>query len=162
MSEFSIDPAANTPLHPATLTLWRIHRGVWVGVLWLGSMVPLLLSPLSWWLGILLWFALGLLLAALVWWVTAAQFRRWRYRLDETALHIASGIWFRRGVIVPRSRLQYVDLGQGPLERHFGVATLTLHTAGTVLASVALPGLGFDEATRIRNELLQSAQRDVV
>lgn len=81
---------------------------------------------------------------------------RWRYaawRVDPQAVEILTGVWWRRGVTIPRTRLQHLDVVQGPLQRRFGLATLVLHTAGTADASVPLAGLAHQVALALRAEL---------
>jgi len=158
----SLDPIAQLPLDPATLTLWRVHWALGSLPILLALAVLMIASPFSWLLAIALWLALGVLLGLAAWFLPAMQFARWRYALDESAFRIAHGLAFRRSVIVPRSRLQYVDLAQGPLERRLGLANLTLNTAGTSNATVTISGIALAEANRIRDDLLASTQRDVI
>jgi membrane protein YdbS with pleckstrin-like domain len=78
--------------------------------------------------------------------------RRWGYAELEEDLYITRGALFRRLVVVPYGRMQYVDVQAGPLDRAFGIARIQLHTAspGT---SAHLPGLPADEAARLRDRL---------
>jgi hypothetical protein len=48
-------------------------------------------------------------------------------------------------------------VSQGPLERKFELGTLTIHTAGTENASVAIDGLAHVTAIELRDKLV--AQR---
>ncbi len=54
---------------------------------------------------------------------------------------------------VPVSRVQHLDLRRGPLERAAGLATLTVHTAGTRLNTVAITRLDQTDAERLRDRL---------
>ena len=54
---------------------------------------------------------------------------------------------------VPRSRVQHTDVSQGPLERRYGLGTLVVYTAGTDHARVSLPGLAWETALALRDEL---------
>ena len=63
---------------------------------------------------------------------------------------------------VPRSRVQHTDVAQGPLERRYGLGTLVIYTAGTEHAKVALPGLAYADALRIRDQLLPREGADAV
>jgi uncharacterized protein len=56
-------------------------------------------------------------------------------------------------VAVPRTRIQHLDVAQGPVQRRFGLGTLVLHTAGTFSASVALDGLAHETAMALRDDL---------
>lgn len=102
-----------------------------------------------------LWALLGVAaVLALAWWLGGARHRHTRYRLDEDGLHVARGIWWKSETLVPRTRVQHLDLERGPIERRLGLASLVLHTAGTRLNAVKLAGLDAEDARAIRNELV--------
>jgi len=84
------------------------------------------------------------------------------YRVDADGLEIRRGVYFRSVTTVPRSRIQHTDVSQGPLQRRYGLATLTVHTAGTENSEVELPGLPHDVALRIRDHLLPGNTADAV
>jgi uncharacterized protein len=95
--------------------------------------------------------------AALAWLALkwpAIEYRHWRYRVDARGIEIWSGVHFREAVVVPRSRVQHIDVSQGPIERSYGLATLSIYTAGTQYSKVDLPGLGHPVALTIRDALL--------
>ena len=98
---------------------------------------------------------MGLVLLAAfawVWWLIGRNVAHWRYAEQDEDLFIASGAYFRRLVVVPYGRMQYVDVQSGPLDQLFGIATLRLHTAspGT---SARIPGLHAEDAARLRDRL---------
>lgn len=86
------------------------------------------------------------------WWLTGRNARSWGYAEREEDLYITHGVMFRRLVVVPYGRMQYVDVQSGPLERAFEIAAVHLHTAspGT---SARIPGLPAAEAARLRDRL---------
>ena len=113
------------------------------------------------------WLAAGWLLLALLgaWTILfyhPRNHRAWGYRLDDRVLLIKRGVWFGSVKLLPLPRLQHVDIKRGPLQRKFGLATLTLHTAGTHAASIELPGLDADEAVRLRDRLVAAGGDDGV
>ena len=63
---------------------------------------------------------------------------------------------------MPRSRVQHTDVSQGPLERHYGLGTLVVYTAGTDHARVSLPGLAHEVAIQLRDDLRPDRHDDVV
>lgn len=93
-----------------------------------------------------------LLFALLFWFLIGRSVRRWGYAERDEDLYITRGHLFRRLVVVPYGRMQYVDVQAGPLDRAFGIAQIHLHTAspGT---SARIPGLPTDEAARLRDRL---------
>lgn len=81
------------------------------------------------------------------------RWRRWGYAFTDRELHVASGWLTRVHTVVPVSRVQHIDVIQGPIERSAGVATLSLHTAGTENSLVVLPGIRRERAEEIRDAI---------
>lgn len=108
-------------------------------------------SPMPWWLrgvagGIVLGFAVW------EWWLIGRQVAALGYIEREDDLLIRRGIMFRRLVVVPYGRMQYVDVKSGPLERLFSLASVQLHTASPG-SNASIPGLNPEEAARMRDRL---------
>lgn len=94
-----------------------------------------------------------LIAAALVLVLPKRRYRRWGYRLDADRLRIVRGYLFHADTVVPLGRVQHIDVHQGPVTLRLGLATLTVHTAGTHNASVALPGLRHEDALAMREAI---------
>lgn len=95
------------------------------------------------------------ILAVLVgwgWWLVGRNARRWGYAEEPEELYITRGALFRKLVVVPYGRMQYVDVEAGPLDQANGIAKLHLHTASPGTTAV-IPGLPADEAARLRDRL---------
>ena len=88
--------------------------------------------------------------------------RHLRYRVDETGVRIRRGVWWRQVISIPTSRVQHTDVSQGPVQRSFELATLTVFTAGTEGASISLEGLEHGVAKRLRDHLLPDHHADAV
>ncbi len=82
------------------------------------------------------------------------ELSRTRWRIGPEGLEIRRGVVWRHVITVPSSRIQHTDVGQGPIERRFGLATLTVHTAGTHEYEIDLEGIAHDVAFQVRDELL--------
>lgn len=82
------------------------------------------------------------------------------YQMSADRLRVVRGVLMRSDTVVPFSRVQHIDVHQGPVERFFGIATLTLHTAGNHNASVALPGLGEPLAREMREDIRAHIRRE--
>ncbi|WP_446654510.1 PH domain-containing protein [Blastomonas sp.] len=88
------------------------------------------------------------------------KWKRWGYADSDEQLRVARGWMFRTDTIVPFKRIQHIDLGEGPIERLFGLASLTVHTAGTHNSIVTLPGLARDRAEAMRDTMRLHIRRE--
>jgi len=148
------------------IQLWRISGLLGGGILALPALVGLLIASQALLgkaiLAFVPWTALLLILGVWLLWYPSRAYRAWGYRITDRVLEIRSGVWFRVIRLLPLSRLQHVDLHRGPLERAHGLASLTLHTAGTREASLGLPGLADTEAEHLRDLLVAAGGDDAV
>lgn len=151
----SAGPAREEPvwtgLPPGLLRMRRLLLVVWLGLLTLaaGVLSALFLDPL--------WAALALLpLALLAWgWVMLGRnWRSWRYAERADDLLINRGVLWREETVVPYGRMQLVEVTSGPVERHFGLASVQLHTAAAA-TDATIPGLDPAEAERLRDRLTE-------
>ena len=97
-------------------------------------------------------------LALLLWWAWRLAERRFqavRFRLDAEGLTICRGVYWQSETHIARSRVQHTDIQRGPLDRRLGLADLSIHTAGTSMATVRLSGLSLDRAQSLRDSLLE-------
>ena len=93
-----------------------------------------------------------LALGAGSWALVGRSVRRWGYAEQDEELYIVRGAFFRRLVVVPYGRMQYVDVQAGPLDRAFGLARVQLHTAAPGTTAY-IPGLPAAEAADLRDRL---------
>jgi membrane protein YdbS with pleckstrin-like domain len=94
----------------------------------------------------------------LVWlnlWQPRRTFETTRYIVRPDGLEIHRGIFWKSIVNVQRSRVQHTDVTQGPVLRRFGLAMLTVYTAGNHMFSIHLSGVAHETAVRIRDYLLR-------
>lgn len=104
--------------------------------------------------------AVLLIAIALVIRIPQSRYNARGYQIGADRLRVVRGLLVRRDTVVPFGRVQHIDVDQGPLERFFGIATLTLHTAGNHNASVALPGLGEGLARAMREDIRSHIRRE--
>jgi uncharacterized protein len=103
----------------------------------------------------------GVVLAACVL-GTWLGYRGWKFsawKLDGTGLHVRRGRWWQKEVLVPRSRVQHLDIERGPIERNFGLATLVVHTAGSRVHALRQPGFADADAIALRDALVPASAR---
>lgn len=134
--------------------LARMRRTVLVAalvVLLVADVVLAFVLPVPTWASL----AGGLLVVAAAgvgWVLIGRNARRWGYAERDEDLYIKRGALFRKLVVVPYGRMQYVDVEAGPLDRAYGIATVHLHTASPA-TTARIPGLPAQEASRLRDRL---------
>ena len=74
----------------------------------------------------------------------------WAEQPDD--LLIRAGAVFRKYEAIPYGRLQFVEVKQGPLQRKFDLADVTITTAGS---TTTIYGVPTKQATRLRDDLTQ-------
>ncbi len=121
------------------------------------AVVPLILKFTDVWAGYpawLAWTAPALVLIVALWelLLIPRQVRAIGYAERNEDLLIRGGILFRRVMVVPYGRMQYVDVTMGPLERMLGLCTIHLYTASPGTNAV-INGLPAAEAARLREQL---------
>ena len=128
------------------------------GVGWLAARPPHWLS-----LSLLpAWFVATAALAWLLQAWPAVQYRHTSYTVGPEGIEVQSGVWWRHLMSVPRSRVQHIDVSQGPIERSYGLGRLVIFTAGTEHSRIELPGLRDSVAYDLRNHLLPRGSDDAV
>jgi membrane protein YdbS with pleckstrin-like domain len=153
------------PLDSAVKTVWTIKLAAVWAVLVLGVLVydvvqlfdPSRAFPFGLLPGLVVVVGLAITLA-----MPRLRYRFWRYDLRAEELYLERGIWNRVRTIVPLRRIQHLDVSQDVLERSFDLGKLIVHTAGTRSSDVVLPGLRYEEAERLRDELKHYITEDAV
>jgi membrane protein YdbS with pleckstrin-like domain len=159
LAEHDDDERALTPLHPNHVKLLRVQAAI----IALPVMVAALVAEVAGFLPRGAVIVPVLLVAA--WAILHVPLRRHAargYDMDADRLRVVRGLWFHSDTVVPFGRVQHIDLHQRPLERAFGLATLTVHTAGTHNASVSLPGLAEADAAAMREAIRAHIKRETL
>ncbi|MEP7349194.1 MAG: PH domain-containing protein [Sphingorhabdus sp.] len=148
-----------TPLNPAYVTTSRIATAlgllpflIGAGVLEGGQLLP----PGSIIVPILV------LYAYIAFIIPARKYRHWGYAMGADRLRIVRGYMYYRDTVVPFGRIQHIDVEQGPVQRRYDLATLTVHTAGNHNSTVSLPGLLHADAVAIRETIRSHIRQDTL
>jgi uncharacterized protein len=144
-----VDPACDWHgVSPRLLTLRRITPGT---LMILSAVGIAALSALE------AWFPVALVGAALLgsawwWWWLPRQVASWRYAERDDDLLVSRGRILRKLSVVPYGRMQVIDVEAGPLEAHFGIASVELVTA-SASTDAKIPGLPTAVAHNLRDRL---------
>lgn len=164
MDQHDVEPAPTVPppgadgermLERRIVLVWRLALlpALILPTIALGLLVRVVPVP-GWMLALPAVALVGLIAGPL----QTLRWRRWSWRLTDTAIELRSGVLTRRHAVVPHFRVQQIDVFEGPLERLLGLATLTVTTASAG-GSVSLPGLLATTAPSVRGEMLARAAR---
>jgi membrane protein YdbS with pleckstrin-like domain len=143
---------------------WWTVQAFWVlsGPLLLTALTLAVLSALLF-PGALPWLA-PLLLVTLVLPALAylTVMPKWRYavhawELGSLAVYASSGWFWQKRRIAPLSRVQTVDTVRGPIQRRYGLATITVTTASTA-GDIKIAGLSGADAEELARRIGEAAQ----
>lgn len=101
---------------------------------------------------------LGLLVSTYCWLADPKK----GYVLREHDLSYRSGLLFRKTTTQPITRVQHIEVKQGPIERRYNLACLLAYSAGGQMHTFYIPGLRFEHAKQMRAYILdhKEAVRD--
>ncbi len=128
MAKVPAKPGEDFRPAPQLRTLFYVYflGGVFFGVvIWL---LPVsLFAP--WYVSAVIGVPLLTGIIFVAWWIPK-YYHTILYRITGTEIVWRRGVWFRNTGIVPFNRITNVDIIQGPVSRHFGIASLKIQTAG--------------------------------
>ncbi|WP_323799307.1 PH domain-containing protein [Parasphingorhabdus sp.] len=138
----------------ADLAFQPVHAAFW----WRSAiLVSLTLTAIALGAGSVLhqgFFAI-LLLAVPISLIHYLNWRHHQYALSDSQLFVRAGWWWRRLTIVPRRKIQTIDVSQSPLDHPLDLATLTIGIAGgSAIRPVMIKAIGLQQAMDLRRQLL--------
>lgn len=144
-------------LQPGYLKVVRITTAITLLLVATGpAILVTAISGIAWYWVLACYLSFYGLMMALSFWYWKLWYRKYRYALETVGLSIKKGVLWQQHAMIPRNRVQHIDITTGPIERRFDLSKLVVHTAGTSNASVTLPGLLHDDAVALRQELINT------
>ena len=107
---------------------------------------------------------LFLILVALAIWNViyhGISFAHMGYAVREKDVTYKSGWLWKSMTTVPFNRVQHCDIKQGLLDRQFGLARLTIYTAGGQNTEVTIPGLLPETAEKMKTFILHGTEHAI-
>ena len=158
-----MDRALRPPAHrvdPKARTWWAVRAGIrWLVPVIVAPIVVGVIPDLGWTLGAVVFVVLVVVAAAHLIVMPRFRYAFHRWETNPVAVYAQQGWLTRARVLIPISRVQVIDTVAGPLERMFGLATLTVTTASSA-GTVRVEGLPTELAQRLAAELTVSAAED--
>ena len=85
--------------------------------------------------------------------VGAVQWACFRFRIADQRLLIRKGVFKRTALDLPYERVQGINVRRSPVDRLFGLVTVTLDTSGSVQAEGKLPSIKTEVAHRLQRSV---------
>ncbi|MBC7872482.1 MAG: PH domain-containing protein [Ferruginibacter sp.] len=147
-------------LQPIEPSYWKVlHWGwmiTWGIILLSAATIFILIFPNDFLLLIVMAGPL-LLLAGLTYWLLRKSVTRKAYALRDKDIIYQSGWLVQRISVCPFNRIQHCSINSGPFERKLGLASLSVHTAGSEGADMKIPGLKEETALALRDFIMQKS-----
>ncbi len=83
------------------------------------------------------------------------------YAIREKDITYQSGWLWKSMTTIPFNRVQHCDIKQGILDRQFGLARLTIYSAGGQHTEVLIPGLSPDTAEKLKAFILHGTAHSI-
>ena len=77
-------------------------------------------------------------------------FSKRKYALRDKDISYKSGVFVKTITTVPFSRIQHVEIDQGPISRFLGLSSLTVFTAGDSSSDLEISGIKNEQALKIK------------
>jgi uncharacterized protein len=101
-----------------------------------------------------------ILWAASRYWLLQRSFAIKAYAIREKDVLYRTGYIIRRLHACPFNRIQHCSVHSGVLERQYGLASISLFTAGSEGSDLRIPGLKEETAASIREFIMQKIKTD--
>lgn len=157
----SVEEVSFTPLEKAYLTVETITFGIIMGIITVLGLVSFLImdeptEPL---------IVVSVVLGYIVFWIVVLaaiqiSYKYSGYALREKDLLYRSGWLNRKTRIVMINRIQHISVQSGPLERKFGLASVSVFTAGSTAADFTIKGINEEIAQKIKSWISAETQED--
>jgi uncharacterized protein len=138
------------PIHPDYLKALRIT--------WLIIFFIILVDELQTMLAISIGVCSYLLLLTSTVMIGTRSFKRKKYAVRERDILYSTGWLFQHLHMVPFNRLQHCVVNMGPIDRRFGLASVSLYTAASEGKDITIHGLKLTEAEHLKDLIMQQIQ----
>ncbi len=121
------------PIHPSARKVWMIN-----GII--GS-IFIMVIPIIAFLFLKHWLILAIPSLLCVYTILVhpwLEYKQWSYKITETSICYNHGIYTKKFTIIPVSRIQHLEIKQGPVLKHFGLSNVEIYTAGQAHSIVAV------------------------
>jgi membrane protein YdbS with pleckstrin-like domain len=129
--------------HPNLKRLYAIYAfgGFFIGIFWWAATaffiawVILPIDPsITIWVIVAVLVLAGTPIAVAAYWIPTF-YKTIKFTLEDDEIIVEKGVWWKVKSVVPYNRVTNINIDQGPISRTFGLAKLTIQTAGFSMGS---------------------------
>lgn len=142
-------------IHSSACKVWTINGIIWSFILLVIALIAYIFLKQS-----LILAGTGILCLYVILLHPKLEYRQWSYRITETNICYNHGIYVKRFTMIPISRIQHLELKQGPVLKHFGLSNVQIYTAGQSHEIVALKTVEAEEIIENINKLILKEYMD--
>ncbi len=134
------------PVEPSELSEFRMLNPVSKKAMYMGNIlmlavmlvagsVAVYMSKDSEWFTLVLSVFIAVAVVAAIYELASPSifYNHYRYRMDEDCIEVRRGVIFHSHTLVPVERIHQVNVSKGPILRRYGLADVTITTAGGVV-----------------------------
>lgn len=154
-------PDLDQNISKRAINVWRLSNILVEGIIYV-ILIGLLWTSnyFDWyqWITIILWVSVITAPLGLVWSIVfEPKFKQkyWKYGINEHFIYLKHGRFFSNTVVIPMTKVQYVEAEQGPLLRKYNLSTITIGTLGD---KHTIPALFNQKAAELRTEIASHAR----
>lgn len=145
---------------PRAKAWWTVRAAIrWVIVIPLVTIAIAVIPDVPWFVAVAAFLVLAAVAAAHMIVMPRFRYAFHRWEINAVAVYSQAGWLTRTRVLIPVARVQVIDTVSGPLERMFGLSTVTVTTASSA-GTVRISGLPTETAQAIAAGLTVSAAED--
>lgn len=89
-------------------------------------------------------------LLALLGLIATLSFLCFRFRIGDQQIEVKSGVFVKKHLDVKWDRVRALNIERGPIDRLFGIGTISIDTAGTASSEVSIPAIRLDVARALQ------------
>lgn len=162
ITEASLPQVQSVPfksIHPDYLKVLRIIWMITFGIILAGlAALFVFVAKLQTFLLISIGVGVYLIITVITVVSGTRSFKRKEYAVRERDILYSTGWLFRHTHMVPFNRMQHCVVNSGPIERKFGLASVSLYTAASEGKDITIHGLPQEEAEKLKDLIMQQIQ----
>lgn len=154
-------PKLENNISKRAIKVWRLNNIIVEMIFYIGAVGLLWTSyHFEWyrWITIVLWILVFAAPVGMIWSIffePVFKQKHWKYGINEHFIHLKYGRFFATHIVIPMTKVQYVEAEQGPLLRKYHLYTVTIGTLGEKHTIPALPD---QEALKLRAQIANHAR----